>query len=192
MNTPYDPWMDQPSTVARPSFDDLRRRRDELDRRTRRRNAVELIAGGAASVFLLVMCALSLARVDDPADLVRALGFAALPLGLLVSAAYVFFNRRRAEQDMARTGLDHLVRGLRREHRLLRLAWFWYVGPMIPGFVMIYVGTYLAQPEMWAFAAIAGGLTALFLIWVATINLSAARRVGDEIQRLEQLEGAGR
>ena len=187
MKTVSDHWLEQTALIVTPSLADLRRRESELQRVTSRRNRLELAAGSFAGLFLLAMSVLALQNAgDDPAELVRALGFAALPLGLLASATYFFVSGRQPAQDLAQTGLDHLIRRLRREHQLLRFAPFWYVAPMLPGFVMIYAGTFVAAPEMALFALVAGGLTALFLAWVVLINRRAARRVADELARLER------
>jgi hypothetical protein len=186
MNTLGNSWLQQPA-LATPSLEDLRRRDRELKRLTSRRNILELAAGGVASLFLLAMSILALQHIDSLADLLRALGFAALPLGLLLSASYFLLSGRRPAPDPAETGLEHLIGRLRREHQLLRFAGLWYVGPMLPGFVMIYAGTFLAQPDMELFALVAGGLTALFLAWVVLINRRAARRIAAELAGLERV-----
>jgi uncharacterized integral membrane protein len=191
MKTVSDHWLEQTVLIATPSLADLRQRESELQRVTSRRNRLELAAGGFAGLFLLAMSVFALQNVGDPAELVRALGFATLPLGLLASATYFFVTGRQPAQDLAQTGLDHLIRRLRREHQLLRFASLWYVAPMLPGFAMIYAGTFVAAPEMGLFALVAGGLTALFLAWVVLINGRAARRIADELARLERAQLAG-
>ena len=186
MTTPHDYWLEQPAATATPSLADLRRRDAEVQRVTLRRNILELVAGGIASLVLLVICGLALQHAGEPAELVRALGFAALPLGLFVSAAWFLISGRTAPDDLAETSLDHLTRRLRREHRLLRLAWLWYVAPMLPGFAMVYGGTFAAEPDSGLFVLVAAGLTAAFLTWVVLLNRRAAMHVADELGRLER------
>ncbi|MGO4835135.1 hypothetical protein AB4144_23055, partial [Rhizobiaceae sp. 2RAB30] len=73
---------------------------------------------------------------------------------------------------------------LERERKLLATAWLWYVGPMVPGFVLIYVGYWMSKPENPIFPTVAGGLTLAFLIGVALVNRYAARRIEREIRAL--------
>ena len=102
MTTPHDYWLEQPAATATPSLADLRRRDAEVQRVTLRRNILEFVAGGIASLVLLVMCGLALRHAGEPAELVRAFGFAALPLGLnlLLSNPCIFVLAQVRDRDI--------------------------------------------------------------------------------------------
>ncbi len=179
-----DHWKEQEMTTITLSLDELRRRETALDRVTRRRNMMEYLAGGAATVFLLIMAALTFSRAGAPVDFVMAGGFGTLAAGLLLVGCYLFRSSRPVETDLATSGRDHLGRRLERERRLLATAWLWYVGPMVPGFVLIYVGYWMSNPENPIFPTVAGGLTLAFLIVVVMVNRYAARKIEREIRAL--------
>ncbi|MGV6873788.1 hypothetical protein ACUSIJ_13985 [Pseudochelatococcus sp. B33] len=184
--TIHDHWKEQAMTTAGLSLDDLRRRETQIDRATRRRNMLEYVAGGAAAAFLAVMSVFTFMRAEDAADFVLAGGFALLVAGMLVAGRHLHRNSRKLHTDLAQNGIAHLRRRLERERNLLRSAWLWYVGPMVPGFALIYAGAWMASPDNPTFPLVAGGLTFLFLIGVAFLNRHAAKRIGHEIDELER------
>lgn len=87
---------------------------------------------------------------------------------------------------MAASGMDHLKRRLEHERDLLRSAWLWYVGPMVPGFVMSYLGYWMANPERPIFVPVAGGLTFALAVFVIILNLRAARQIEPEIRSVRE------
>ena len=70
------------------------------------------------------------------------------------------------------------------ERVLLQSAWLWYVGPLMPGFIIIYGGMFLAGNV--SFALTAGGLTFAFLLFVVIINRRAAAKLEHEIRDLRR------
>ncbi len=179
-----DHWKEQEMTTITLSLDELKRREAELGRSTRRRNMMEYLAGGAATAFLLAMAVLTFLRAGAPVDFVMAGGFGTLAAGMLLVGRHIFRNSRPIESDVAASGREHLCGRLERERRLLATAWLWYVGPMVPGFVLIYVGYWMSNPENPAFPLVGGGLTLAFLVGVVLINRYAARRIEREIRTL--------
>ncbi|MGO4837033.1 hypothetical protein AB4144_32780, partial [Rhizobiaceae sp. 2RAB30] len=107
-----DHWKEQEMTTITLSLDELRRRETALDGVTRRRNMMEYLAGGAATVFLLIMAALTFSRARAPVDFVMAGGFGTLAAGLLLVGCYLFLSSRPVETDLATSGRDHLRRRL--------------------------------------------------------------------------------
>lgn len=180
-----DHWKEQEMTTTTYSVDDLKRRENELRRLTTRRNTLEYLAGGTAAAFLLVMSILTLLRAELAVDFVLAGGFATLVAGLLLVGWHLFSNSKSIEGDLAAAGHDHLRQRLERERKLLSTAWFWYVGPMVPGIALIYLGYWLSNPDNPTFPLVAGGLTLVFFIGVALVNRYAARKIEREIQNLK-------
>lgn len=170
-----------PTTITR---EELRERDRELTRTTTRRNTLEYLAGGTAALFLLVMAVLTFLNGDSSVDMLMAAGFATLALGMAIAGLHLFRNGGKEDNDMAAGGVAHLQRRLERERDLLRSAWLWYIGPMLPGVAMIYGGMFLAGNL--SFAVIAGGLTIAFLLLVAIINQRAAIQIEQEISDLRQ------
>ncbi|MCA0276001.1 MAG: hypothetical protein LCH86_08365 [Proteobacteria bacterium] len=180
-----DHWKDQEMTTISPTLDDLRQREAELGMITRRRNIREYVAGGAAAAFLAVMGVLTFVRGGAPADLVMATGLLALTAGLLLAGWHLFRSSGPAG-DLAVSGRAHLRARLEREHRLLASAWLWYVGPMVPGLALIYLGAWMIDPGKPLFVAIASGLTLALMVGVALANRHAARKIEREIRNLDE------
>lgn len=181
-----DHWKDQEMTTISPSLDDLRQREAELGMIARRRNTREYVAGGVAAAFLAVMGVLAFVRGEAPADFVMAAGFLALTVGLLLAGWHLFRSSGPVAGDLAVSGRAHLRARLEREHRLLASAWLWYVGPMVPGFVLIYLGAWMIDPGKPLFVAIAGGLTLVLMAGVVLANRHAARNIEREIRKLDE------
>lgn len=191
MNTIRNRWKEQAMPTATVTLADIKARQVELDRVTRRRDAMEYMAGGAAAAFLLVVGVLLSRHADTAAELLRVAGFFLLPAGLLFSGWHLFRSKRAsggraAGGDPAASGREYLRQRLERERRLLKTAWLWYVAPMVPGFVSIYLGSWLADAGRSSFLLLAGGITLLFLLGVALLNRAGGRRLSREIEELDR------
>ncbi|MFC3059748.1 hypothetical protein [Paenirhodobacter populi] len=170
-------------TTAPITREEIGARDRQLTRTTRRRNAFEYLAGGAAMLFFLVMAVWTFAKGGSAAQMLIAVGFAVLALGVAVAGWHLFRQSRRAAAGGGiAADAGYLEGRLARERDLLRSAWLWYAGPMVPGFALIYGGVFLSGGV--AFATIAGGLTLAFLILVAVINRRAAACIDREIADL--------
>lgn len=179
-------WKEQSLTTATVTLDEMRERERQLTRTTTRRNTLEYLAGGTAALFLLVMAVLTFIKGDSAIDMLIASGFAAVVIGMVLAGLHLFTRSRRIKghSDMAATGVDHLRRRLEHERVLLQSAWLWYVGPLMPGFIIIYGGMFLAGNV--SFALTAGGLTFAFLLFVVIINRRAAAKLEHEIRDLRR------
>jgi hypothetical protein len=175
-------WKEQAMTTATMTLEDIRTRDLQLTSTTARRNTLEYLAGGTAAMFLLVMAVLTFLNGNSAIDMLMASGFAALVLGIAVAGIHLFRNSGQAHNDLTASGVDHLRRRLKHERDLLRSVWLWYIGPMLPGFALIYGGLFFAGNV--SFAIIAGGLTLAFLLCVAIINRRAASQIEQEIRDL--------
>ncbi|RWB98688.1 hypothetical protein [Mesorhizobium sp. M4B.F.Ca.ET.143.01.1.1] len=179
-------WKEQPVTTAAISLDEIKKRHAALSRTIKRRNTLEYVAGGIAAAFLLVMSVIALLAARAVAHWVMGAGFATLALGMVFVGLYIFRKSTRVGTDMAASGMDHLKRRLEHERDLLRSAWLWYVGPMVPGFVLSYLGYWMANPERPIFVLVAGGLTFALAVFVVVLNRRAARQIESEIRSLRK------
>lgn len=179
-------WKEQSMTTATITLDEMRERERQLTWVTTRRNTLEYLAGGAAALFLLIMAVFTFIKGDSAIDMLIASGFAALVIGMVLAGLHLFIQSRRIKghSDVAATGVDHLRRRLEHERVLLQSAWLWYIGPLMPGFVIIYGGMFLAGKVSFAFTA--GGLTFAFLLLVVIINRRAAGKLEHEIRDLRR------
>lgn len=178
---PQRHWKKQPMTTIPIDLGTLRARERRLDRATARRDRREYLAGGLAALVLLAASIAIFLDADSLADTLMATGFLALVLGLAFSGLHLS-RASRGHGDVAASGVEHLVRRLGRERDLLRSAWLWYVGPLLPGFLLVYGAAVLAGSPF--FAAIAGGSTLAFLLLVVVLNRRAAARLEREISAL--------
>lgn len=186
---PQTVWKEQPVMTHAITMHDLERRDARLDRQLRRRNRFEYLAAALAGVVLLFAGAATLVEAAMLSDVLMGAGF--LTLAAALGFVCLQIHRRSAvglHGDPAQDGLAFHRARLARERSLLRTAWLWYVGPMVPGFALIY-GSMLLEPEpRWTFALVGGGLTLLLLVSVALLNRRAAGRLDREIAELDGLD----
>ncbi|GLQ78823.1 hypothetical protein GCM10007881_23390 [Mesorhizobium huakuii] len=168
------------------NLEDIKARHAALSRTTKRRNTAEYVTGGMAAAFLLVISVVTFLAADTSAEWIMAVGFAALVLGLLLVGLNIFRKSTRAGFDLATSGMGHLQQRLAHERDLLRSAWLWYIGPMVPGFVMIYLGSWATNPARPTFALVGGGSTLAVIALVIILNRRAARRIETEIRALQE------
>lgn len=161
--------------------DEIHRRHAALERRVRRRNLIEYLT--AAMMFVAVA---GLVLLD-----VRLGAFGAGSIGLVLlgigggMAVWQLHRRTGARPaiDGARPSIDAYRDSLRREHDALASVARWYIGPMVPGMVTIYVSAFLKvapgdRPLVIALAA----ATALFMGWVVRLNRRGAQAISAELE----------
>jgi hypothetical protein len=157
----------------------IRRKSTEFETKIRRRNLREYLA----AVFVLAFCSVNLARTY----LVGArVGSALIVAGVL----YVMYqlhargSAKSAPVDASlATYLDFHRRELERQRDLLRRIWSWYLGPLIPGFLVLVVSGAIAHPRPWIVAYAISAF--VFFLLVAKLNRQAARKLQREIDELD-------
>lgn len=101
---------------------------------TRARNRREIIVGAILMViFALLAFTASIGSVDFYGNLL-------LVLGLAVVIGVIWFTAR-PRGDLQRPGagnVEHWSAEMQRQAKLLRRTPLWYVGPLIPGFVLLF------------------------------------------------------
>jgi hypothetical protein len=75
--------------------------------------------------------------------------------------------------------LDFHRRELERQRDLVMNVWSWYLGPLIPGLVLLMVAAGMANPghlkHAWLFVTLYSAIVALGFYFVARLNRRAAR-----------------
>lgn len=160
----------------------LKARAATLDRHVRTRNRVEL----AASVVLLLAFGLMALRATVWPE---AVGPALCWVGVvLVGRRFVVgASHPPADPTLASTAfVEQHRRALRYQAELLADVPRWYIAPLLPGMVWFYGWGALRSWGTRGFGMVASlaAVTALFIGWVAWINLRAARRLHAEADAL--------
>ena len=164
-------------------------RTTSFERTIRVRNIVEYIAGGFVTVLF---GASSIAALVKGEYLVGG----ALTLTLL-GIFVVMWNLYQRAGNLDRRAEDpcliHLRRQYERQHTFLRNVPRWYLGPLVPGIIMLYaaIAYEVAQVSTWAIAldgikwplAYSVGLFAL----IAAANWFAARSIKRKIDTIDAL-----
>ena len=185
-------WTSAPPEGLQLDMDALRSKAVELDGALRRRNGVEVFAAGA-----LAAMALGLAIVV-PLWLVKA-GLVLMAVGAgFVARSFVTQGRAHQELD-ATVGTDGYLAGYRAElvHQiaLLESVPRWYLGPLVPGYVVMGLGMLLEpsaglfegqelMAQLWWAATYYGGGAAGFAA-VAWINRRAAKTLREQLDALD-------
>ena len=179
-------WQQQPSEALRPSIDDLRRQATKFERQIAWRNAREYAAATVAAACYAVI----FWRASD--TLVR-IGATLIVAGLLYAVwqlnARGASRRQPAELGQA-TGVEFLKRDLARQRDLLRGVWRWYLGPLVPGLVVLFVAAARANPggasqAMWPIGA-AAAIVALVFLLIWRLNVRAAKGLEARIDELDE------
>jgi hypothetical protein len=166
------------------SPDSLSARRGRLNACLRRRNRTEFIAGGAAMAFLVVAGAIGLADSTSGSDTVAASGLILVAAGLVVMLWRL--QRHAVAQRMEPSRSDQkagFAGQLRRERDLLRSVWNWYIGPVVPGFVLVWAGMFAGGSV--GVAMIGTFITVAMLAWIARANFRAAAEFDNQLRELD-------
>ncbi|WP_140630216.1 hypothetical protein [Methylibium rhizosphaerae] len=200
MNRPHDPldpldprdseddlkrlWRSQAAPVTEFAVDELRRAAVRFRRRVAWRNGIEYIAcAGVALVFALQLVAF-------PYPLMRA-GSVLVIAGALVVAwqLHARASTQPTPEDRGqRTWVDYHRHQLERQRDALRSVALWYIGPWVPGLVVI---RWSVETELRVDASLVRGLVAslaiaVVLVAVVIVNRIAARKLQQRIDRLDE------
>lgn len=181
-------WQNQKLEPVKMSLDEIRKRAQKHRRTIRRRNALEYVATAVVVIFLGSV-------IGRSPNLLMAIGDALLIAGGL----YMAFQLRRrgaagtAPADRAlRTWLDFHRHELQRQRDLLRDSWRWYLGPFVPGLVVIVIAGLAANPgrlrHPWLFIGAYSVLAALAILGIRRIHLRGVRKLQRQIDELDATE----
>jgi len=178
-------WQNQPSEGIRVSVDEIRRWAGKFHEKICWRNAREYVAG----VVVVVFFGFEFCRASDAAVRVA--------YGLIIAGiVYVIWHLHRrgsarnlpADLGLA-SGLEFYRRELERQRDLLQSVWGWYLGPLIPGLVLLTVARARTNPGHARDIGLSLALFALVFVFIGRLNRRAARKLQRQIDELNALEG---
>jgi hypothetical protein len=178
-------WRDQREELVKMSLDEIRGKARKYERQIRRRNGVEYVAIAAVVAFF----GFSMLRLENA--LMRVGEGMCIAGGLYV--AYQLHRRgsaRAVPGDMALTScIDFRLRELERQRDYLQGSWSWYLGPLVPGMVVIMLAGALANPghlrHPRLFIAAYAGVCALAFFWVRQLHKRCVRKLQGQIDELD-------
>ena len=171
------------------SIEEIRRRAGRFQNCIWWRNAMEYTAAAA----VVVVFALFLKWFPGPV----ARAGAVLMIAAALYVAYQLHRRGSVVIIPSAASFDDCLsfhrRQLERQRDAVKSIWSWYLGPFVPGFVILtaskIVETSMPLPHRILGAALMLAVVAP-TFWVATkLNQRAARRLQAQIDRLRTLEG---
>jgi hypothetical protein len=169
----------------RMSVDEIRQRAGKFQRKIYWRNAREYVA----ALVVLAIFGFDFWHTSD--------ALARVAFGLIIAGTlYVMWNlhERGASRSLPAdlglaSGLDFYRLELERQRDLLRSVWSWYLGPMIPGLVVLMVARGRTNPSRLWPVGLSSALIALVFVSAWWLNQRAARRLQGRIDELNALEG---
>ena len=187
-NTPQTPlqelWQQQPVEGIRMSIDEIRRRAVKFERRIFWLNAREYAAGGIGAVLL----AYSLVHSHDT---LSRLAFGLLIAGLTYALGHLYVKGRpgTASEQVGAQCAEFFLEELERTRKLVSNLW-WYLGPLVPGLLLLTIASARANPQPMALLrfAIADLVVAGAFLFVIRLNARAARCLKKQIDELRSLE----
>lgn len=151
--------------------DQLAKQRRQFDACLARRNRVEFVAGGAAMAFLIVAGAIGLSGSTNVPDTLAAFGLIVVATGLGITlwrlSSHIHLQSGHESGVSPRIAF---ARRLKQERDLLRTIWAWYIGPLLPGFVLTWGGIFAGGAVGTALIGVVATVAAIAWIWRANIR----------------------
>lgn len=180
-------WKEQRMQTGHYSPEVLEDRARCFEQSIRRRNAFEYAAAALVALFFAAngLGLLGGAETGLPA-VARQLGSVLMILGAGV-VCWQLGTRAAAPQPNPGTmdSLSYLRTSLTRQRDALRAVWLWYIGPLLPGFAVLFAGAWLTPAADKGVLLIIQSIVVLVLVGVLALNRAAARRLQREIDRLD-------
>lgn len=181
-------WQSQRVEGTPMSIDEIRQKARKYQKKIGRRNLREYIAALVVVVFFSY-------NLWHRPDIVTGAGFATIIAGMLYMV-YQLHRRGSARSLPAEMGsaswLEFHRRELERQRDLVGSVWSWYLGPIIPGWVVLMVAFARTNPghlhHYGLFLAVFNLVTALAFIGIWKLNQRAARRLQHRIDELDGLQ----
>ena len=175
-------WRNQPADERPVTIEEVRRHDGVMKNRVNRRNLREYIA----AVIVIVIVAVSMWLVPNTT---MRIGGALMAAGVL----YVVYHLHRwgsvrmmpADLALQQSVAFHRSE-LVRQRDLLRSVWWWYLLPLFPGPIVIWVGAAMERPDQRPLLFLD---TLVFLVLIAAVGLlnhRAAKRIQRRIDILDE------
>jgi len=175
-------WQSQSSDHAAMSLEAVREKARQLERRVARRNRREYIA----AVVVVVSYGWILWRA--PTSTIRV--GAGLILGATLLICYrLYLHGSAAPLDATvgiTTSLEFYCGQLERQRDLLRSVWRWCLLPLVPGFLVLLIGTARAQPAHTTAIVVYAVLALMLGVGLHVLNSRAAARIERALDRLKE------
>jgi len=179
-------WQDQPVEGIKMSIEEIRRRAGKFERRIRFRNIREYVA----SLIAVGLFAYFFATSHDVISRVTFGLFIAAMLWIVVSLHWKGSATRLPGEVDTLTGLRLYRAELERQRDVVRSVWWWYLAPLVPGFIVYTIGhaVKVPNPVAWLGLALIDLIVAgmFYVIW--RMNMRAARCLDKMIAELSALE----
>ena len=167
----------------------LERKRTEFERRVRRRNLIEYLAGG-----LVIPAFAGVAWLTaQMGEVVMTLGWMLAIAGVVVVLTALYHRAGNLPHRPEADCRSHLRAQLEHQRQALASVPRWYLAPLVPGVLLVLVGSVLpvARDAGWIAALIAFALPAVVVTAVfagiAWLNRRAARALEAAIAALDAL-----
>ena len=177
----------RPAPVSRGvsmTHDEIRLKAQEFETKIKRRNRGEYIAVAVVIAFFGW-------RLVSSANLILNAGGALIIAGALYVAHHLRKrgSARTLRADAAFVSSVAFYRTeLERQRDLGRRVWWWYIGPFIPGGVVLYWELGAANEYSVQSLAVRGTVVMLFFLLVGQLNKKTARKLQHEIDELSAME----
>jgi hypothetical protein len=181
-------WQSQKPGLVEMSLDEIRGKAQEHRRKIRRRNAVEYLALAVVVAFMGFL----VWKFHDP--LMRAGAALCIAAGLYMG--YQLYKRGSVMMEPVdralMTWFDCHRLELVRQRDLLRNSWRWYLGPPIPGLVVMAVAGGISNPghlpHIWRVVAAYSVVAAAAFLLVRRMHVRCVRNLQRQIDELDAQE----
>jgi hypothetical protein len=177
-------WQSQGTEGVRMSVEQIRIEAMRFERKIGQRNLREYVA----ALFVILFFAFEFVRMHD---LMLRVGYGLIIAGM----SYVVWHMLtkgapgRMREDAGRSSWIEFRRAeLVRQRELLRSIWRWYIGPLIPGVIVVFIAAarvaHAARHSLIIWTADAVFVVAAFL-GIAWLNKTAASKLQRQIEELD-------
>lgn len=179
-------WQQQPVEGTGMSIDEIRRRAVKFEKRMFVINAREYIAAALAVAFFVYF-------LSHTHDALMRTGFGLLIAGLGYAMFHLYRKGRpgTASEQIGTQCANFFLEELERTRKLVNNLW-WYLGPLVPGLMVMMVASARLHHQPMALLRLA--ITNLFIaaayVFVIRLNRRAARCLQKQIDELRGLEDA--
>lgn len=179
-------WQDQPVEGIKMSIEEIHRRSGKFERRIRWRNIREYVA----SLIAVALFAYFFATSNDALSRVTFGLFIAAMLWIVAALHWKGSSKKLPQGVDTLTGLRLYRTELERQRDVVRSVWWWYLAPLVPGFVVYTIGhaVKMPSPAAWLGLALMDLIVAgmFYVIW--RMNMRAGRCLDKMIAELNAAE----
>lgn len=187
---PFPGWTDaaHDSTFADPA--EIKERTAGFTKTIRRRNMIEYAAGG----IVLVPAALASVAAAWTGEYAFALALGTLAAGIVIVLRNLHRRAGNLERRPEEPCVVHLRHQYRRQYEALRSVPAWYIGPLVPGFLLLYGTVTWKSAEALGWRAALEGMALPVLAtlaggaFIVLLNRWAARGIRRKLDALDEME----